>query len=174
MKSPPPARGSPASRHGVRGLLPPTARGPLGVRGLPPPPARGSPASRHGVRGEAPSVPTSPNSLHSQAPPLPLLSRQPPEKQAFRGVCPHPSLIFCTLLPLLGTLATIPPPSFLSNSTIETMSAIRRVLLMMRVVLQQLRRSSSLSAQRREFSSKTSPLLHPQPHRSVARFRFSF
>ena len=51
---------------------------------------------------------------------LPLLNRQTPEKQAFRGVCPHPGLIFCTLLPLLGTLATIPPPSFLSNSTIAT------------------------------------------------------
>ena len=30
------------------------------------------------------------------------------------------SLIFCTLLPLLGTLVTIPPPSFLSNSTVAT------------------------------------------------------
>ena len=35
-------------------------------------------------------------------------------------MCPHPGLILCTLLPLLGTLPTIPPPSFLSISTIAT------------------------------------------------------
>ena len=35
-------------------------------------------------------------------------------------MCPHPGLILCTLLPLLGTLETIPPPSFLSISTVAT------------------------------------------------------
>ena len=33
-------------------------------------------------------------------------------------MCPHPSLIFCTLLPLLGTLATTATPCFLSKPAI--------------------------------------------------------